>query len=232
MKRVVLLKQWYKEVDYIPLHTILVSVLCVAVYFTPWDTTNLYISTPLFASNQSFHVFTTAALVHVNHIHLWNNLLIVVTFGALLEIVHGNLVHVLVFWISSTSGCLTEAFLRSLDNYHIKGSSAGVYGILGAYLAHCFINWKEAPLKVFWISMLAIVALSNILSYATDLEYRHTVGHWAHIVGAAQGTFLGLFLLKNIKVRRFEQTLELIGYLASSSILLWPFVYSYLTYSN
>lgn len=220
------IRLWLHECEFLPVHTLFLSIFMISAYYEPWENVAAYaVRTPLRESDQPFYVFYTIAFTHVNSIHLWNNALVLLTLGMLLEVIHGPVAHLTIFWGASVTGALTESFLRPNDSLIIRGSSAGVYGLLGAYIAHTIINWKEAPFKIVWMSGLVFATLLNIYTYYTNTEFRTTVGHWAHVVGATQGVCLGIFMLKNARVLRWERKLEVAAFVGSSALLLWPFVF-------
>lgn len=210
---------------HIPIHTFVVFVACVSIFYSNVEVDAISVRLPLRESEQPFYVFFTMALTHENSLHLWNNMLILFCLGSVLEFVHGTLSHIAIFWISSATGALTQALLSSTRLALMKGASGGVYGILGAYIAHSIINWNEAPFRGVWIGGLFFVVITNIVSYiSSDDAYKENIGHFAHITGGLQGICVGILTLKNLKVRRWERCLEWTSFLSGSILLIWPWI--------
>ena len=219
------IKLWIDQCQFIPLHSLILIINIAVAFYEPWDMDHLAVKTPLFDNDQPFYVFYTVAFTHISSTHLWNNLIMLLTLGLIVEIVHGTFAHFVIFWGASATGILSESFIQYNKKYIIKGASAGAYGIIGSFIAHITINWREAPLRGIWIACVFLLICTNVYSYATDASFRDTIAHWGHLIGALQGMSLGIFVLKNPRVLRWERKFEYVAYLTSSLLLLWPFLF-------
>ena len=219
------IKLWIDQCEFIPLHSLFLIINIIVAFYEPWDMDSLAVRTPLSDNNQPFYVFYTVAFTHISSTHMWNNVVVLLTLGTFAEIVHGSFAHFVIFWGSSVTGVLSESFMRRNKYYIIKGASAGAYGLIGSFLAHIIINWKEAPLRSVWIVCVSLVIATNVYSYVTDVSFRETIAHWGHLSGALQGMSLGIFVLKNARVLAWERKLEYVAYLMASVLLLWPFLF-------
>tara|TARA_B100002051_G_C16645627_1_gene591038 strand:+ start:457 stop:984 length:528 start_codon:yes stop_codon:yes gene_type:complete len=168
-----------------------------------------------------YNYFGTA-VSHFSSSHLLSNLSGIVLFGTLLEIVHGTVASVYIYWISAVSGVLAEAQWNHSQNVVYTGASPGVYGFVGAYLSHILLNWAEAPLRFLWIFFLCIQAIEIALLYLYDEEYRKITAHLSHLAGFLQGILVGLITLRNIRVLRWEIWMQNIATLMSATLIIVP----------
>lgn len=219
------LKLWIDQCEFIPIHSLILIINMIVAFYEPWDMDSLAVRTPLSENDQPFYVFYTVALTHASSIHLWNNLSVLLTLGMFAEIVHGSFAHFVIFWGSSVTGILSESFMQYNKYYIIRGASGGAYGLIGSFIAHIVINWKEAPLRYIWILCVSLVITINIYSYVTDASFRESIAHWGHLMGALQGVSLGIFVLRNPRVLAWERKLEYVAYFMASVLLLWPFLF-------
>lgn len=216
-------KYWCYKSFQIPIHSVLIFSVCTSLFYSTYSSDHLSIQLPLNESEQPFYVFFTVAVTHQNAVHLWNNMLVICTLGLILEIVHGSLAHFLIFWISSVCGSLSQASLGHSQAFTIiKGASGGIYGVVGGYLAHLVINWREAPFRGLWLSGVLLIVFSNIVSYFSDTFYRQNIGHVAHAIGSLQGFCVGVLTLRNLKMVAYERCIEWIAFIAGSFLFLWP----------
>ncbi|XP_034664436.1 protein rhomboid [Drosophila subobscura] len=151
--------------------------------------------------------FVSYMFVHVGIMHLMMNLIIQIFLGIALELVHHWWRVALVY----LAGVLAGSMGTSLTSPRIflAGASGGVYALITAHIATIIMNYSEME--------YAIVQLLAFLVFCfTDLGtsvYRHLtdqhdqIGYVAHLSGAVAGLLVGIGVLRNLEVRRWERIL-------------------------
>lgn len=207
-------KEWCRP-KHPPIHTLFVTIMCSLVYFTD---RNISLETPPLKTDP-WWVYPASSVSHWTNIHFASNMLSIIAFGTLLEIVHGSFASFMIFWYSCLNGTLWHVALE-LENTLYRGASPGVYGLIGSYLAHVIINWKEAPYKCFWITLLILEAINITILYNTSDVYRTIVAHWSHAFGFIQGTLLSLIVLKNMVVNKWELWIQFVACVSSAGLIM------------
>ena len=90
---------------------------------------------------------------------------------------------------------------------YLAGASGGVYALICAHLANVIFNWSEmevAALRLIAFLLLASVD-TGVAIYYRYIELDTQVGYVAHIAGATVGLLLGIVVLRNLRVRRWER---------------------------
>ncbi|BFG01903.1 protein rhomboid [Drosophila madeirensis] len=151
--------------------------------------------------------FVSYMFVHVGIMHLMMNLIIQIFLGIALELVH----HWWRVGLVYLAGVLAGSMGTSLTSPRIflAGASGGVYALITAHIATIIMNYSEME--------YAIVQLLAFLVFCfTDLGtsvYRHLtdqhdqIGYVAHLSGAVAGLLVGIGVLRNLEVRRWERIL-------------------------
>lgn len=200
-----------------PFHTVFLFVICIIVYETD---NNVAMHLPP-KRDQEFYDYFGTAVSHVNRRHLLSNITALILFGTLVEIIHGTLSSIFIFWISAGTGVLAEMLLCDCYSSYM-GASPGCYGLIGAYLSHILLNWNEAPLRLVWLIFLIFQSIEIAIIYSVDESYRNNTAHFSHLFGFLQGVFVGLVVLRNIKIWRWEVILQVFAFFASASLILIP----------
>ncbi|EDX17655.1 GD17034 [Drosophila simulans] len=176
--------------------------------------------------------FVSYMFVHVGIMHLMMNLIIQIFLGIALELVH----HWWRVGLVYLAGVLAGSMGTSLTSPRIflAGASGGVYALITAHIATIIMNYSEME--------YAIVQLLAFLVFCfTDLGtsvYRHLtdqhdqIGYVAHLSGAVAGLLVGIGVLRNLEVRRWERILwwvAVIVYFAlmTTGIIIHVFVPDY-----
>lgn len=216
-RRMRLINTWCEK-RHPPFHTCFLVFMCIYVYESD---NSVYIRIPLQEEEHFYNYFATA-VSHFSTTHLLSNVLGIILFGTLVEIVHGTFASVCVYWISAGTGVLSEAYWNPGTNVVYTGASPGVYALVGAYLAHILLNWNEAPLRLAWAFFLVIQGVEIAVSYALDEDYRDHVAHFSHLFGFLQGVFVGMIVLRNLKVLSWEVALQGVSFVLSVILILSP----------
>lgn len=189
--------------------------------------------------------------VHVGITHLMMNLIIQIFLGIALELVHHWWRVALVY----LAGVLAGSMGTSLTSPRIflAGASGGVYALITAHIATIIMVSCLYISYYIWFTDLdhlqnysemeyAIVQLLAFLVFCfTDLGtsvYRHLtdqhdqIGYVAHLSGAVAGLLVGIGVLRNLEVRRWERILwwvAVIVYIAlmTTGIIVHIFVPDY-----
>ena len=153
--------------------------------------------------------FVTYMFVHVGVMHIVMNLIVQIFLGIALEIVH-------CWWRVSLvylSGVIAGSMGTSLVNptTYLAGASGGVYALLTAHVATIIMNFKEmgavnatAQLFVFLVFIITDIGTSIDRHFNDPTD---SVGYIAHLSGGIAGLLVGIGVLRNLEVRRFERYL-------------------------
>ena len=133
--------------------------------------------------------------------HLFLNVIIQIFFGTLLELVH-------CWWRIATiylSGVITGAILHAWlsPETNVIGASAGVYALITAHIAVIVLNWNEMKSGFYQLLFFSIYILVDVIS--TLYEPQENVSHSAHLGGGIGGLFIGIGVLRNLKVEKHEK---------------------------
>lgn len=208
------------EKGYIPIFIPLISIaeLAVFIYYCidmgeVGPTGPVPIKSPLiFDPNKHEELwrFISYLLVHAGIEHIAANLLFQLLIGILLEIVHGPLRMIIIYFAGVIAGSLATAVIDS--NVYLCGASAGVYALLAAYLANIVMNWSEMN-WLFRLVRLVFLAVYATIDIGTALYRRYLAdeesktAYMAHVFGAIAGFLIGIVILRNIKKKLHEQVL-------------------------
>jgi len=198
-----------------PINTLLIVLVCFYVYFS---NNNVSLGIPLLNS-EHWVTYFMCSVSHFTNSHFFGNISSIIIFGTLLEIIHGSFASFIIFWYSATSGVLWFAAIENRVSLY-RGASPGVYGIMGAYLAHTIINWKEAPFRFFWFFLLIFEVANILVVYYYSYEYRTSVAHSSHVFGFIQGVLIGIIVLKNVVVRKWEIILQIFSGILSFTLII------------
>ncbi|XP_045109584.1 rhomboid-related protein 1-like isoform X2 [Portunus trituberculatus] len=168
--------------------------------------------------------FLTYALIHSGWVHLVNNILVQLLLGVLLEMVHSWRI-ILIYLAGVAAGALANSLY--MPSYYLAGASGGVYAVEYAHLSNLILNWSSMEYPLMQL-LLILVVMSADLGYAIWDTYSSDVtatGHMAHFGGAVAGVLVGVLVLRNLEVERWEKycrwiSLGLFGALMVCGVLL------------
>ena len=210
-------KQWF-----FPIHTLTLCTSSIMLNYLLIPNTFNQLALPLPSTRINTHWwnFFSCQLLHGDSFHLWNNMIIILSLGNIFEMIHGPIPSFTIFWIGGTVGIMAEAGWHVSGPNYIVGSSSGAYALIGGYLAHLIMNWKETPLRKVWFALFFMcVILTVIFSIVDDSSNRLYIAHIAHGVGLIQGTFVACLVVQNKKILRIENLVKIVTFvLATSSI--------------
>jgi len=113
--------------------------------------------------------------------------------------------HLQIYVCGVIGGSLASAIVDS-DTY-LAGASGGVYAIIAAHLANVVFNWAEMEFPALRLAAFLMLAIADT---GVAIYYRYQgvdteVSYAAHIAGAVAGLLLGLVVLRNLQVKRWER---------------------------
>lgn len=165
--------------------------------------------------------YISYALIHSGWVHLVNNLLVQAILGVLLELVH-RWWRVLIIYLA---GVGTGALLHSIftPGAYLAGASGGVYAIEYAHLGNLFLNWSE--MEANWIQLIVMLLIISLdLGYAFWDTYLASTpsntGHMAHFGGALAGVLVGVLILRNLRVEKWERIFQWVSLVVFVVVIL------------
>ncbi|KAL0267010.1 UNVERIFIED_CONTAM: hypothetical protein PYX00_009399 [Menopon gallinae] len=152
--------------------------------------------------------FLTYMFVHIGIFHLIVNLFVQIVLGIPLEMVH-SWWRVLIVYIS---GVVAGSLGTSISDPRVllAGASGGVYAIIAAHVATLIMNWKEMEFAVIQLVIFLFLAVTDIGMAVYNryiLEIEDQISYVAHLAGATAGLLIGINVLRNLQVRRWERLL-------------------------
>lgn len=213
------MRYWSKW--YVPLHTLSIILTSTILLYTLDDTQRDKFSLPMpLIANTEWYRFFSCQLVHINAQHLFNNIAILSSLGVIFELIHGPLPAFGIFWIGGTTGTLFEAGWWSSSSVNLYGASSGAYALVGAYLSHLIMNWRETPLHTIWLMLFVLTFAISVIVYVYDQSNTNSnVAHIAHTTGFVQGILVGNLTVRNVKVTRLEIIIGMFSFFLASSLI-------------
>ncbi|XP_050311400.1 rhomboid-related protein 2-like [Anthonomus grandis grandis] len=152
--------------------------------------------------------FLTYMFVHIGYIHIVVNLAFQLLLGIPLEMVHKWWRVSLLYFLGVIAGSLATSVADPW--VRLAGASGGVYSLLTAHIATIVMNWSEMTLPLVQLFVLGIIIVFDLGSSIYDryyLKMDDAIGYAAHFGGAIAGLLVGIYLLKNLNVTKFEKYL-------------------------
>ena len=192
-----------------------------------WDGPVPYCSVLIYNPERRYEAwrFITYMFVHIGIGHFVFNMIMQIIIGVFLEMEQegwlGSLRVATVYIAGVAAGSLGTS-IADPDTY-IAGASGGVYALIAAHLATLALNWKEdsavkirkvvhQPLtrivRLIFIILLTVhdVALAIYVRFFSDGDNR--TGFMGHLCGALAGLLVGIFVLDNRRVRKWEPIIQ------------------------
>ncbi|XP_077532708.1 uncharacterized protein LOC144145091 [Haemaphysalis longicornis] len=150
--------------------------------------------------------FVTLMFVHVGYIHMFFNFINQMTIGVPLEAIHKWWRIMPLYLGGVVSGSLASSLA---DPYTVAaGGSGGLYALFAGHLATLILNFNEMEHPYARLTTLLLDAGFDVVM-AVFTRYvgkgaDERVSYTGHIAGAAAGLLLGLPLLRNLVVQRWE----------------------------
>jgi len=162
----------------------------------------------------------TYMFVHVGIGHFVFNMMMQILVGVFLEMEQSGVLGSFKVLVVYLAGVLAGSLGTSLSDprTYIAGASGGVYALIAAHLATMVLNWQEdnsikirkvvkKPLtKIIRIGFISVLTLHDIgyAVYVRLYDPKNRTGFMGHLCGALSGLTVGLFLLDNRRVKKWE----------------------------
>ena len=196
--------EWTPPADWAPqwpLHTLVVSLVQVILFYATDSRTSLELSIPI--EHGTEWRILTLTLAHADAAHLWGNLGATLSLVLLFEVIHGTPRTALLYWASGTFGSIAQVLLWRGEFGALLGASGAVYGVMGAYIAHLVLNLHETPLWPLWVCFAVLMLVLEAVNYAVNRA--PNVAYAAHGFGALYGAVLALCVVRNVRVVPWER---------------------------
>ncbi|XP_067637635.1 rhomboid-related protein 2 [Eurosta solidaginis] len=164
--------------------------------------------------------FVSYMFVHVGLMHLFMNLVIQIFLGVALELVHHWWRVALIY----LAGVLAGSMGTSLTSPRIflAGASGGVYALITAHIATIILNYKEMEYAIVQLFVFLIFCFTDLgTSVYRHLTDQHDqIGYIAHLSGAVAGLLVGIGVLRNLEVQRWEKILWWVAVILYFSLMM------------
>ncbi|XP_064095963.1 rhomboid-related protein 2-like isoform X2 [Macrobrachium nipponense] len=200
-----------------PLFMILVSLMEIGAFIyykvdmvntsSPLQSVPLY-SPLIFSPFRRYEAwrYVTYALLHSGYVHLFGNLLVQLVLGIALEIFHGWWRVGIIYFTGILFGSLAQSIMH--PEIFVLGASGGVFAVEYAHIGNLLLNWSQMEFR--WVQLIIILVLSTMdLSLAIHDRYFSSTpsntGHMGHLGGAIAGVTVGIYVLRNFKIEKWER---------------------------
>mmetsp|Transcript_36763 Transcript_36763/g.104651 ORF Transcript_36763/g.104651 Transcript_36763/m.104651 type:complete len:455 (+) Transcript_36763:75-1439(+) len=144
----------------------------------------------------------TYQFTHDGIMHVLLNCFLVVVLGIPLEGMHGHVRMLYMFNVGVFGGACCSMVLDT--HTVVVGCSGGCYALIGIHLADLILNWSQKKFRLPTLLLVVILIFVGLLSAWTSLSPEGT-SHTAHLGGGIAGLFVGLTIVRNIKVEHCER---------------------------
>eukprot|EP00930_Biecheleria_cincta_P060669 TRINITY_DN4628_c0_g2_i1.p1 TRINITY_DN4628_c0_g2~~TRINITY_DN4628_c0_g2_i1.p1 ORF type:complete len:468 (+),score=60.88 TRINITY_DN4628_c0_g2_i1:142-1545(+) len=160
---------------------------------------------------------------HGNFAHIAMNSLLCLLLGVPLEGFHGHWRIIVIFNVSVVGGGWSHMVSRIHDS-GLVGMSAGCYSLLGIHMADLAMNWSQNRWRKPKLLVLLLLAALDVSVYYFSTPDSPT-GHSAHVGGYVTGLIVGILLVRNLKVKRWERNLQravkFFGFILLAFCIVW-----------
>lgn len=135
----------------------------------------------------------TSMFVHSGLVHLIVNMIVLVSFGTLVERLLGWPRYLILYFLSGIAGGLLHAVVMPTSEVPVIGASGAISGVLAA----AFIVAPKMRILLFIVPMpfwvaIAVILAAHVIAIVTNWE--PGIAWWAHLGGFAAGAVLFLAL--------------------------------------
>ncbi|XP_073831660.1 rhomboid-related protein 2-like [Musca autumnalis] len=150
--------------------------------------------------------FVTYMFVHVSLTHILMNLFVQICLGVVLELVHHWRVG-LVYLAGVVAGSMGTSLTS--PGIFLAGASGGVYALITAHIGTIIVNWNEMEYALVQLFVLLFYCFADLGTsiYRHITDQHDQIGYVAHLSGAIAGFLMGICVLRNLEVRRWERIL-------------------------
>ena len=194
-----------------PVLTLCAVVACVLVFLLVEDHGWSYVPGP----DQPWYLAPAAMVSHVDASHLTQNVCSIVLLGGFLEATEGTHKVLVIMWGGGVLGAALNGVIN--PDVNVRGISGAIYATMWSQLALLALNWSEMPLRWLRLFLCALLLVVDVTTFFT--AERSNVSFGAHGFGALAGLCICLAIGRNVRLRRFEVTLVLLGSLGYPALV-------------
>ncbi len=135
----------------------------------------------------------TSMFVHSGVAHIIVNMIVLVSFGTLIEAMLGRMRYLIIYFLAGAAGGLVHAFVMPTSEAPVIGASGAISGIMAA----AFLAAPKMRILLFIVPMPFYVAIFLILgahAVAIVTDWEPGIAWWAHLGGFAAGALLFVLL--------------------------------------
>jgi len=165
--------------------------------------------------------YISSMFLHIDEIHLWMNLSMLLLVGIPFEVIHGSVRWIIVSFVGGVTGILYEQALFHMDGRsYLLGSSVAVYSLGGSYLSTLLLNYNQMGKVFVLLSCLSLIIL--IFQTVVDSTIIRTgrVAHIAHTSSFLQGFLVNGVVGVNIVNERLDTILFFLCLISSFTLIL------------
>ena len=167
------------------------------------------LQTKLVVENGEYYRLFSSIFLHAGLIHLGVNLIAIWLLSGCVEDNHGFKRTAIIFFFSAISGNLWSAVMQ--PGYILVGASGGIFGLFGALIADCILNWKilfhvfqsRAPRNKCVYVFITSATLFMDVFLNSLIGFTPYVDNFAHMGGMVHGFLVGLLVLPRLPVSFF-----------------------------
>ena len=145
---------------------------------------------PCIVGKGEYYRLFTSMFLHFGYDHLFNNMVVLVTMGWVLESEIGKIKFLIIYFVSGLAGNLLSLWMQiqTQDLAVSAGASGAIFGVIGALLYMAIRNRGRIG-NVSGRGLVFMVILTFYYGFTSG-----GVDNMAHIGGLVTGLFLGILL--------------------------------------
>lgn len=201
---------WQKVSNYPLVTSGLVSANCIVFLLCQLWGDRLYMAGRLTArgiiENKEYGRLIWSMFLHSGLDHLFNNMIILLFLGAMLEKAVGHLPFVILYFASGIGGCGFSLLGKVLQNNPAGtiGASGAIFGLDGLLLAVVLLIRYKVP-DITPLRVCLMIALSLYSGYAGA-----NIDNFAHVGGLIVGWIAGLIICMIIKSKDAKKRFRIV----------------------
>lgn len=146
--------------------------------------------------------YFTYLLLHADITHLFGNVVVQVSVGIALEMMHSWRV-VVIYVAGAIGGSMAHSVLDRKSP--LVGGSGGVFSFFSAHIAEVIMNWREMSHPSVRLLLFGIVVVVDvIINIFTEPNPLDSTSYVCHAGGAIVGLLLGVNILRNLQITEKE----------------------------
>lgn len=151
----------------------------------------------------------TATFLHAGLIHLVMNAAVLAVLGRAIELNHGIIATLFLFFVPAVGGNVISALMQ--PGYTLVGASGGIFGLIGACIADAILNWKlmflvfkDRPgMSGCWMKFWCIFWLVLELIIHALIGFTPYVDNFAHLGGMLYGVLAACIIMERLPLSFF-----------------------------